>query len=123
MVQIDYVPVTPSAVTDGKQIKVAGTTSGTATTLHVATSETQYQYDSVYIAAANNHTSDVLLTIEWGGTTAADLIVVDMPPRIGMVVVVPNHRIRNGLSIKAFASVADVVNVYIDAERLKEVLE
>ncbi len=118
MVQLDYLPATPTQTT-GNLTQVTATTSGAAHTLHTSTTETQNEWDSVYVDACNNHTEEVEVTVEWGGTGAANTVVVNIPAKVGFVVLIPNHRLRDGQTVKVFADVASVVNVYTDVERIR----
>lgn len=98
-----------SGSTNGKLIKVTGTATGTAVTIHTAHSTDE---DEIWIFANNTSTSDVKLTIEWGGTTSPDdLIEVTIPAEGGLVLVVPGLILTNSLLAKAFAGTANVINV------------
>ena len=59
-----------SGSTQGKAIKVAATTS-TGTTIH-ATGTSSSVIDEVWLYAYNSSASAVVLTIQYGGTTAVD---------------------------------------------------
>lgn len=64
----------------------------------------------VTIVANNTHSASVLLTIEFGGTTDPDdHIEVNIGSQRGLQVICDRMPINNGLTIAAFASVADVV--------------
>lgn len=96
-----------SGSTDGKQIKVAANSSP-GTTIHTATS-TSGEYDRVFLWAYNSNTSDVILTIEWGGTTSDDRYSQLIEFQKGLIYVVPGNVIANGLLVKAYAATADVI--------------
>ncbi len=106
----DVTPVLLSGSTDGKPIAVAATaTPGTA--IHTAPAGTDTT-DYVWIQAVNIDTVDRSLTIEFGGTAAAQSIkTITIPPNIGLYVVCENLPIRNGNAIAAFASAANVINI------------
>jgi hypothetical protein len=90
---------TTSTVGDLIHTAVAGTTTGT--------------YDEIWLWAINRHTSDVVLTIEYGaGHTATGNIVVTLEFQSGLVPVMPGLLLQNGLDINAFASVDDVITIY-----------
>jgi hypothetical protein len=98
-----------SGSTNGKQIKVTGTSSGAAVTLHTAVSGTS-AVDEIWLYACNTSSSAVTLTICWGGTTAPDNnMVISLPGTSGRVLVVDGALLQNGLVVSAFASTANVV--------------
>lgn len=109
-------PILLSGSTDGRRIKVAAT-STPGTTLHTATS-TSGQIDWVTLYAQNSHTADVLLTVEFGGTTSPDdLIQQTIPAKSGDVLLVAGLPLRAGLLVRAFAAVTNVVTVAGSVER------
>lgn len=55
-----------SGSSNGKQIVVTGTNSGGAVIVHTPHNTAK---DEIWLFADNDDTSDVVLTIEWGGTT------------------------------------------------------
>lgn len=105
-----------SGSTNGKQIKVTGTTSGGSVTVHTAVSGTS-DLDEMWIYADNDSTSPVLLTLEFGGTTDVDnTIKVTIPPRgeqgnDGLFPVVPGLVLQNSLVLKAFAATGNVIKL------------
>jgi len=97
-----------SGSTDGKQIKIAATATP-GTTIHTAVTGTT-NYDEAWIYVTNNHTASVNLTIEWGGAGAPDdLIQMAIPAKTGLYLLIPGLVLQNGLDIKAFASVTNVI--------------
>lgn len=98
------------APTGNRGIKVAATATP-GTTLHTAVAGTnQGNYDELWLWAYNSHTADVVLTIEFGGTTAPDdNIVVTAPYKAGLLLVVPGLVLQNGLVVKAFAGTTNVI--------------
>lgn len=101
-----------SGSTDGKGIKVAAT--GTpGTTIHTAVSgTTPGTFDEIWLWAYNDSTADVELTIEFGGTTDPDnLIVVTIPYKSGLIPVVPGLILQNSAVVAAFAGSANVVTI------------
>lgn len=112
-----YTAVIPSGSTNGKQIKVAATATA-GTLIHTAVSGTS-SMDEVWLWATNNHSSAVNLTIEWGGTTSPDdLMVLSIPSKTGDYLVKAGVRINNGLAIRAFASVANVISISANVNRI-----
>lgn len=99
-----------SGSTNGKQILVAAT-STPGTTIHTAVSGSS-DFDEIWIYATNNHTASVNLTLEWGGTTSPnDLIQMAIPSKTGSYLLVPGLVLQNGLIVRAFAGVTNVVSV------------
>ncbi len=100
-----------SASTNGRGIAVAATGSP-GTLVHAAVAGTGV-FDEVYIWASNISGSAVLLTLQWGGVAASDQMVKDLsiqansqpiPISVGQV-------LQNGLSVRAFAGSANVINL------------
>lgn len=107
-----YSRVPLSGSTNGRGIKVTGTATGSTVTVHTAQSGTT-TCDEVHVWAYNGDTQSRTLTIEFGGTSDPDdLIVVDIPPKAGATYVIPGFVLRNSLVVKAFASSANVVTVH-----------
>jgi hypothetical protein len=102
-----------SGSTDGKGIKVVQT--ATAGTLIHTCSSTPTDLEEIWLYAFNSHTADVVLTIEFGGATAPDQnIVLTVPAKAGLICVVPGLILKGNatpLTVKAFASVANVVTI------------
>jgi len=100
-----------SGSTNGKPIKVVAIAT-LGTTIHTAVSGTT-SVDILRLVAHNSSASDVTLTIEFGGATDPDdLIVKDVTIAANSSVpVVVNAPIQNSLVVTAFASVANVVTI------------
>lgn len=103
-----------SGSTQGKQIKVAATVS-TGTTIH-ATGTTSTTIDEVWLYATNTSTAPVLLTIQYGTTTAPDdNIIITIPAQSGLTLVAPGLILTGTGSaantIYAFAATASVINI------------
>lgn len=102
-----------SGSTSGRPIAVAAT--GTPGTLiHTASSTTGVQ-DEIYLFANNTSTSDVALTVEFGGVTTADQIcsAVVIPARANSfpLPVVPGIPLTGGLVVRAFGGSASAINI------------
>ena len=98
-----------SGSTNGKQIKITGTNSGGADTIHTAVAGTS-SLDEIWLYAHNDHTAAVVLTILWGGTTDPDnQITVTIPSLAGRTLVVDGMLLQNGLVVKAYAGSANVI--------------
>lgn len=103
-----------SGSTDGLGVKVTGTATAGAVTLHTATSSTATgTYDEIWLYACNTSSSAVKLTLEWGTATAADgNIEITIQPEAGLVTLVPGLVLHNSKVVKAFAATADVILVF-----------
>ena len=100
-----------SGSTDGLAVKLTGTNTAGAVTVHTSVAGTTAGvFDEIWIYASNTSTSSVKLTIEWGTTTAADgNIEVTILPEAGLVTIVPGLILQNARLVKAFAGTADVI--------------
>jgi hypothetical protein len=101
-----------SGSTDGRGIKIAATSSP-GTTIHTAVSgTTNGTYDEIWLFAQNNYTTDILLTLEFGGTTNPDdNINVTISSKSGLMLIVPGLILQNSTVIKAYADTADYINI------------
>ena len=100
-----------SGSTNGKAIKVAATSSA-GTTIHTAVSGTS-SIDEVWLYATNTSSSDVKLTVEWGGTTSPDdLIEATITAEAGLTLIAPGIPLQNSLVVKAFAGTTNVVTIH-----------
>lgn len=99
-----------SGSTDGAPIKVVQTATA-GTTIHTAVAGTTAgTFDEIWIWAQNNHTGNVTLTVEYGGATAPDQnIILTLTAKQGLVPIIPGLILQNGLTVKAFADVANVI--------------
>jgi len=101
-----------SGSTDGKPIKVVQTETA-GDTIHTAVAGTTAgTFDEIWLWAYNGHTATVILTIEFGGATVPDQnIVVTLAAKSGLIPIAPGLILQNGIVVKAFASVANVVTL------------
>ena len=96
-----------SGSTQGKGIKVVATAS-TGTTIH-ATGTSSTTIDEVWLYAYNSATGNVLLTIQYGGTTSPDNdIKITLPSQSGLTLIAP------GLILTGTGAVANTVYAYAD---------
>ena len=96
---------------NGKAVQVvAVATAGTLVHTAVA-GTTPGECDEIWLWAQNNHTANVVLTIEFGSADAKDNIIVTIPFKSGLVPVIPGLILQNGMTVNAFASVASVINL------------
>ena len=98
-----------SGSTDGRLIAVAATSSP-GTTVHTAVAGFT-DIDEVNLYAVNTSTSDVLLSLQYGGTSAADEIDFVIPPQVGVVEIAQKLLLNNGSVVRAFAGTTNVINV------------
>lgn len=102
-----------SGSTDGKAILVAATATP-GTTIHTGPSTTT-QFDEVWLYAMNTSTSNVKLTIEWGGTTAPnDHIEYTVAAENGLYLIVPGLVLKGNatpLVVRAFAATTNVLTI------------
>jgi hypothetical protein len=104
-----------SGSTRGRGIKVAATATP-GTTIHT-TGTSATTIDEVWLYAYNGHSSDVLTTVEFGGTSSPDdTIKVTIPAQSGLVLVAPGLTLTGdgsaGLVVKAFAATTNVVTIH-----------
>ena len=106
----DYQKRKLSGSTDGRGIKVAATTTP-GTLVHTALSSiAANEWDEIFIEAVNTDTSDVKLTVEWGGTSPPDdLVEVTIPAESGFTEVIPGHVLQNSAFVRAFADRANAI--------------
>jgi len=100
-----------SGSTDGKPIKVVQTSSD-GTTIHTAVAGTTAgTFDEIWLYAENNHTSAVVLTIEFGDANAESNIICTLASKSGLQLLVPGLILQNGATVKAFAGTANVISI------------
>ena len=99
-----------SGSTNGRNIKVAATATA-GTLIHTAVSGTT-DFDEIWLWATNTTTTDVVLTIEFGGTTSPDdHIIQTIPAKSGLVLICPGLVLQNSTVVRAFAGSANVINI------------
>ena len=104
-----YTKLKLSGSTDGKGIKIAQTATP-GTTIHTADATA---LDEIWIYCVNTSTAVVKLTIEWGEDTAPDgNIEATIPAESGLQLCVPGLLLTNNLTVKAFASTANVTVIH-----------
>jgi hypothetical protein len=97
-----------SGSTNGRNVKVAATATA-GTLIHTADASAK---DEVWAWATNTDTVDRKLTMEWGGTTSPDdLHELTIPAESGPVPIVPGWILTGGVVFRAFAAVANVINI------------
>jgi len=99
-----------SGSTHGRGVKVAATATA-GTLVHTATTSAT-DCDVITLYAHNSSGSAVNLTIEFGGVSSPDdLIVLSIPAQSGLTLILPDLVIRNTLVVRAFAGTTNVVMV------------
>lgn len=99
-----------SGSTSGRSVLVAATAT-LGTTIHTAVSGSS-DIDEIYLYAMNSSTSDVKLTIEFGGVTSpTDLIEYTVPAENGEHLIVPGFLLNGGLVVTAFAGTTNVITI------------
>ena len=115
MATFSKIALQPAGTTgDGLGILVAATaTAGTA--IHTASS-TATTVDEVWLYAYNNHSSSILLTIEYGGVTAPkDVIKQTLTAQNGLVLVVAGLLVQGNATpkvIRAFAATGSQISIF-----------
>lgn len=105
-----YTKVLLSGCTDGQAVKIT-TTSTAGDLLHTAVAGST-DIDEIWLWAQNNHTADVVLTVEFGTANTEDNIIVVLPNKSGLIPVVPGLLLNNGGTVKAFAGSANVISIF-----------
>lgn len=101
-----------SGSTSGKPIKVVQTATP-GTLIHTATAGSS-AFDEVYLWVANTTGAAVNLTLEWGGATDPDDLLcksVSIPANSGPIPIAVGQVLNGGLSVRAFASSANALQI------------
>lgn len=103
-----------SGSTQGMPVKVVAVATA-GTTLHT-TGISAAVFDEVWLYGQNNHTADVLVTLEFGDATAPDHnIIFTLPAKSGLTLLVPGLVLVGtgaaGATVKAFAATANVISI------------
>jgi len=98
---------------NGLAIKISSTGSP-GTLIHQAVSgDVAGTFDEIWLWAVNSGGQAVILTLEWGGTTVPDNVIrSNVLGAPGVVPLIPGFILQNGLYVRAYASIADMVSVY-----------
>lgn len=115
-----YSRVLLSGSTNGRPIKVAATATA-GTTVHTAITGTT-GFDEVYLWATNTDTSARTITVEFGGVSDPDDLIVkafSIPPNSPPIPIVTGQSLQNGLVVRAFASAANVVLISGHVNRIQ----
>jgi hypothetical protein len=101
--------IVPSGSTNGKPIKVVATAS-TGTTFHTTGSGTSV-LDEVHMYLSNTSTSDVIATVEFGGTTSPDNLLKFTVPASETICAIPGLILCNSLVVTVFAATGNVLTM------------
>lgn len=93
---------------NGRPVGISAIASpGTA--IHTAVTGNVHM-DEVYLYLTNITTTAVSATIEQGGVSGFNNLVISIPPLSGSVLILPGIPINGGLTVGAFASVSGALN-------------
>ena len=116
----NFTAMTLSAATNGAPISIAAT-SGTGTTIHTATSADMPEgCDEVWLWAGSTTSSatNCTLQVSSGSGDAASINFRCPAAYNGPILVLPGHRIGDGVLIRATAAVANVINLWGNVNRV-----
>ena len=94
----------------GKNILISGTGIYERTTIHQAVAGAT-NLDEIYLYAYNSKEDDVELTTYWGETGVSGEMRVTIPYQAGRYMIVDGKVLQNGLSVTAFCSSGNGINV------------
>ncbi len=116
----NYTATTLSAATNGKLIKVVGTASGSATTIHTATGfDAPEGVDEVWLWAGSTHSAAVNATLHINSDSENVAINFRVPAAYhGPIPVLAGHRVCDGVVISATASVTERVCLWGNVNRI-----
>lgn len=113
-----YSRVILSGSTNGKPIPVAATSSP-GTTIHTAITGTGGS-DEIYLWVSNIDSASHSLTLQWGGTTDAEMLTktCSIPANSPPIPIAPGISLQNSLIVKAFADTTNVLNISGQVNRI-----
>lgn len=104
-------PILLSGSTNGRQKKIAGTTTGTGDTIHTATAVAG-GFDDVWLDVYNSDIVSRTLTLQLGGTTQPDdEVAITVPPKSGLLQCLAGRRFTGGVVIKGWGDATNVLTV------------
>ena len=106
-----------SGAANGTAVKVVETATA-GTTVHTTGSGTD-DIDEIWLYASNTHTGSVTLTLEWGSADVDDNLKVVINSN-ETALVAPGLLLQNSLVVKAFATVANKVNIFGYVNRIAD---
>jgi len=105
-----------SASVNGRGILVAATATP-GTTIHTSVSGTT-SFDEIWLYATNTSSSQVKLTVEYGGTNQEDQIEITVPGESGLILIVPGLFLNNSRIIRSFAATTNDIVLHGYVNRL-----
>ena len=98
---------------DGTGIKL-DIDSGAYTTIHTSSAGQAGHIDEIWLYGSNTHTSDIKVTLQFGGSDDPDdIIEITVGAEAGLVLLVPGLVLKgNGLGLKGAAAVASKVTAF-----------
>ena len=107
--QVDSSKVLLSGCTDGQPILINPTSVGSSVTVHQSHATA---LDEVWLYAANIDTSvDRTLHLSFDGGSSTD-VSITIPDNTGLVLVLPGFMVTNEVTVSAYASSADKINLF-----------
>jgi hypothetical protein len=89
------------------------TNASPGTAIHTVTTNSS-QFDEVWLYAANNGTTNVALTVEFGSNSSADQINAAIPFKSGLYLIVPGIPLQGNTTastVKAYTNTVNVVSI------------
>jgi orotidine-5'-phosphate decarboxylase len=96
----------------GRPILVT-TNASPGTAIHTVTTNSS-QFDEVWLYAANNGTTNVALTVEFGSNSSADQINAAIPFKSGLYLLIPGIPLQGNTTastVKAYTNTVNVVSI------------
>lgn len=114
----NFEAIIASGSTNGRQILIAAT-STPGTLLHTATAISG-EIDEVTIEfSIPTHTAGLVVTVEVGGVTSPnDLVVLTVGNKVGSQVAVFQRRLNGGVVVRAFAGTTNLVAAAVTVNRI-----
>ena len=106
-----YTKLPLSGSSNGQNILVTATTSGSGVNIHTAVAGTS-SLDEIYIYGYNDATASILLSLNWGSISESVSVCRTLiGPQSGRTLVIDGKLLQNGLTITAYSSVANFVTI------------
>ena len=107
--QVDASKVLLSGCTDGQPMLINPTVVGSSVTVHESHATA---LDEVWLYAANTDAStDRKLHLSFDGGSSTS-VSVTIPDNTGLILVLPGFMLTNGVTVSAYASAADKINLF-----------
>jgi hypothetical protein len=99
-----------SIVDNGRPI-IINATASPGDLIHTAVNSAGV-LDEIWLWGVNNDSSDVVVTIEFGGAAARDQMPLTVPAVAGLYQLVPGIPLIGGVEVRAFAQTTGVINIF-----------